>query len=1653
MYSFQKLLINKHKIFSFLVSVQLFLLAAITASAQQPEGSKIEFVENRNQWEENILYKADISSGAIFLEKNCFTFVFRDMKAIEKVLEFKHLPKEEQEKITPQDYYINCHAYKMNFLDARQDATVTADGPLEGYYNFFEGNDKSKWASKVRSYKSATYKGIYDNIDLTVYEKDAHLKYDVVLHPGSDPSEIKLQYKGADKVSLRGGNLFIKTSVNDIEELSPEAYQMNGSEKIEVNCRFKLTDDVLTFIFPDGYDNSKDLVIDPTLVFSTYSGSLVDNWGFTATYDSYGNTYSGGIAFGTGYPSSVGAFMINFGGGEFNPNAGLDSSGCDVAIIKYDSSGTQRLWATYLGGARNDLPHSMIVNSLDQLVVYGTTGSDDFPVTPGAYDPAFNGGDSIMYDYVIKFSHGIDLFVSTFSSDGSQLLASTYVGGSKNDGMNFPSPLSYNYADGARGEVMTDANNNVYVVSTTNSVNFPVTAGAAQTVAGGGGQDGVVMKLDAGLSNMIWCTYLGGSGNDAAYGIILDDNNNVYVTGGTTSVNFPTTPGVLHPAYLGGVSDGFITEISQNGSSILKSTFYGSNAYDQSYLIERDKADNIYVFGQTKASGNTLIYNAAWNTPNSGQFVSKMTKDLSTLIWSTVFGTGSGVPNISPTAFLVDLCNKIYLSGWGGNLNGSGGTSGLPVTSNAFQSTTDNNDYYFLVISDDASSLIYATFFGSPNAYEHVDGGTSRFDRNGRIYQGVCGGCGGWDDFPTTPGAWSNTNNSNNCNNAVIKFDFGLPLVIADFDIPPVACAPYNLYFHNTSHTTGLNGVFYNWSFGDGGTSTQESPYHNYLTSGVYTVTLIVSDTGSCNVADTITQQVVLLANSADTLQSVSICSGGFTQVGLLPLPDPGLTYQWIPSMNLSNDTISNPVASPPVTTTYELLISNGICTDTIFQTVNVSSLSVDAGPDKTICSGSTLLSATSTGGATTFIWSSASNFPDTLNFPIWNNNVSVSPMTATTYYVMASNQVCTKIDSVTVHISVVSINAWSNQTLCAGDTAAIHVSNLNPSNPLTYLWSPADSVISGISSSTALVNPTSTTSYIVVATDTMGCTKNDTVLITVSNINANLFTDSVLCSGDCNGWAVVNPSSGIAPYTYLWSTGSALDSVSGLCANNYSVLVSDSAACQKIFPFTIFSPLPLAISIIDTSMVDCDSVCDGYATVLVTGGTPSYQYQWIDGQTTVTADSLCAGNYSVTVTDYHGCNIILPVDIVDTSNFHAVIDSITEPLCYNYCDGLAFASASGGLTPYDYNWDTGDTLTFTDSLCAGIHNVIVFESGGCMRNLFYTVLQPTPVVADSVSGSDPNCNDACNGILMAGGSGGTPPYTFFWNTGQTTPTIISLCEGDYYVTVYDSHNCPGIDTMTLIDPTPLIIGTSATNVPCVEVCNGIATATASGSTPPYTYQWSNGYTGNPAFDLCPGTYYVTVTDAHSCTEIDTIVVQDSTTFPPGINTWADDSVIYSSQSTGLHTTVIPGNQYSWSPSESLVNPSSPNPVASPTSTTTYIVTIIDPYGCTFIDTVVVTVIDVLCDESQIYIPNAFTPNGDNNNDVLYVRSNVINTIYLAIYDRWGEKVFETSDMNVGWDGTFRGMQCDPGVFDYYLKVTCINDMEFIKKGNITLIR
>ncbi len=1195
-------------VYFFLLAIIFILPNTYAACTNCPA---LAFKENKKQWDKNVIYKTELHNGTVFLCNNNFTFLMEDTADMNRIRRSHH---PSMYKPANFDLTVHLHAFRETFEGANTSCRIFTSNKLDEYFNYYIGKNPASWASHVNAYHNITYENLYNNINLDVTSRGINMKYNFVVKSGGNVSDISISYEGLNGIELSNDALMMKTSVGNLMDSKPYAYQIINGKEQEVKCTFQLKNTRVSFLLPDGYDRSKDLIIDPVLIFSTYSGSTADNFGYSATYDSRGNAYVAGTVFQTGqFPVTLGAFQTSWAGGiGFGQIGNFDGTGTDIGITKYDSAGTQRIYSTYLGGDNDELPHSLIVNSNDELFVLGTTASDNFPVTPNAYDTSFNGGvdAGIFYGIGVHYATGTDLFVTRFNPDGTALLASTYIGGSENDGLTYPEyqGLNYNYADEVRGEITVDKNDNVYIGSCTRSADFPVTTGAYQTTFAGN-TDGVLVKMDDNLSTIIWSTFLGGDNEDAIYSIDFGPNGDVYAAGGTISTNFPNTTGTIQTTNHGGQADGFVAHLSQNGNTLLQSTYYGSAEYDQIYFVRTDKAGNVYVFGQTEDTTGIFIHNALYNKPKSGQFISKFTSVLDSVIWSTAFGSGRGTPDISPTAFLVDVCNKTYISGWGSDffvdyhIHGAPplSTQGLQVTGNAYQPTTDNEDFYIMVMNDDASALAYATYFGSPTDEEHVDGGTSRFDRKGVIYQSVCAGCAadcqgctGQSTFPTTTGVVSNTNNSPNCNNAVFKFDLQLPIVVADFHAPTIGCAPYTASFTNNSKV--VSSPVYTWNFGDGTTASSASPTHTYTQSGTFIITLVVTDAGSCNGTDTISKKIVIHVNNANTtLPPDTICHGHSVQIGINPGNNPSIHYTWIPSNSLSQSNSANPVATPAQSTDYKMLLSDGVCTDTFFQRVLV------------------------------------------------------------TYD--------------TLHIT-------GAELLCAGDTTQLFVTDPAPGPQPSYQWQPVNQIISGANTASPLVSPSQNTTYIVTATNASGCVTTDSIQVTIT------------------------------------------------------------------------STLP-----------------------------------------------------SVNIT----------------------------------------------ATP--------DTITYGD-------------------------------------------------------------------TSQLNLTSVSNL-----------------------------------------------------------------------------------------------------------------------------------SSYQWTPNSTLSAFNILNPVAFPKFTTSYFAQVSDSHGCKRSDTITVYVIHTPCSEANLYIPDAFTPNGDGKNDVFYVRGNGITSIYFAVYDRWGQKIFETKNINQGWDGTYNGKQMDVAVFGYYAEGTCISGEKFIKKGNVTLLR
>lgn len=819
----------------------LLSLFALITSVAHGQGT-LRFLENKGQWPAEVSYRAEATGATIWCERGA---VLIDR------FDHPHDPSKGPHGIGAGSV-VHHHAVRLRFLSAAPESRTTGERLLKGRYNFFLGNDPKHWAGDVRPFGDVTLRTVAPGCDARFYEGRSGLKYDLLFAPGADPALLRFTYEGADDIALRDGVLVVGTSLGRITERIPIAYQDVQGERRVVSCTYTLKDGVVG-IKPGPYDTRLPLVVDPELMFSTFSGSTADNFGYTATFDIAGFLYSGSSAFGQGYPTTTGAYDVTFNGG-----VGL-GPGTDIALTKYDTTGSELIWSTYLGGNGDDLPHSLIVNDADELVMLGTTGSDDFPTTANAYDDSFGGGTPFLPSGIgTEYPNGTDIVVARLSSSGAQLLGSTYIGGTANDGLNSAPALGFNYADEMRGEVLLDANDHVVIVSCTESSDFPVTSGAYRTSYAGGTHDAVVFRLNLALTELEWSTFYGGTGTDAAYSGQIAANGDIIITGGTTSPDLPSEPIDLQPTFHGGQADAFVASLSGDGSTLNARTYFGSSAYDQAYFVELDDAGDVYLLGQTRAPRDSLIHIAGYAQRSGGQMLAKLSPDLTTLHWSSRFGATSGPdtawPNISPTAFLVDFCDKIYVSGWGSLIESGShlGTTGLPITADAYQPSTDGRDFYLIVFDIDMSSLVYATYFGGPISREHVDGGTSRFDRRGRVYQSVCAGCGGNSDFPSTPDAWSPTNNSPNCNNGVFKFDFNAPLVIAAFDSPDTICGTNDVTFTNLSY----GATSYLWDFGDNSSSIAPAPTHTFPGPGTYTVQLTVFNPLTCNEVDSISRTI-----------------------------------------------------------------------------------------------------------------------------------------------------------------------------------------------------------------------------------------------------------------------------------------------------------------------------------------------------------------------------------------------------------------------------------------------------------------------------------------------------------------------------------------------------------------------------------------------------------------------------------------------------------------------------------------------------------------------------------------------------------------------------------------------------------------------------
>ncbi len=758
--------------------------------------------------------------------------------------------------------------------------------------------------------------------------------------------------------------------------------------------------------------------------------------------------------------------------------------------------------------------------------------------------------------------------------------------------------------------------------------------------------------------------------------------------------------------------------------------------------------------------------------------------------------------------------------------------------------------------------------------------------------------------------------------------------------------------------------------------------------------------------------------------------------------------YKFDSNLNLvASATTPGPVYDVDVSNSGEVAASG----NNFVATVSLSSCNVPTA----ICVTTMLAAASSTNSACASQCSGTAtanpiggSAPYTYQWSNGQNTQNISNLCAGTYTVTitdVASLTATATVTVTEPLPLNSTTTASNAS-CGQSNGSATVSVSGGTSPYNYVWSPGGAT-------GATVNGISAGSYSVSITDANGCTLTDTINVnTTGGPNVTVFSiTDVTCNGDNDGAASISASAGTPPYTYLWSTSppQTTSTAAGLSAGIYSVSVTDSFGCVSNLTVVISQPTPITT----LSTVNSNDLCglgNGSATVSASGGSPGYTYSWstTPPQTTNTVNNLTGGTYTVIVTDLEGCTVTDTITIATLPGLSLSVTSQTNADCNGNGTGSATVSSSQGTAPFTYNWSTtpAQSTASATGLSAGTYTATVTDANGCSSTIDVTITEP-PALALTSSATSSSCG-LSNGSATVNVSGGTPSYSYSWNTApvQTGQTATALAPGSYAVTVTDASGCSSISSVT-VQNIPTFTTSSATVPGCGSETGSVSVST-SGGIAPFTYLWSPGGGNNPTVNnLSSGTYNCTITDATGC--IETISITLTNFDLPAADAGVDVTI---EEGSSIQLNANGGQSYSWLPAGGLSCTDCQSPVAAPSVTTTYCVSVTDNNGCA--DTACVKVIvDVVCGE--VYVPNAFTPDGatDPENEKQCVYGKCIQSMEFAVYTRWGQKVFETTDQKKCWDGTFKGEKLNTGVYVYYLKATLTDGTTISRKGDVSLIR
>lgn len=717
----------------------------------------------------------------------------------------------------------------------------------------------------------------------------------------------------------------------------------------------------------------------------------------------------------------------------------------------------------------------------------------------------------------------------------------------------------------------------------------------------------------------------------------------------------------------------------------------------------------------------------------------------------------------------------------------------------------------------------------------------------------------------------------------------------------------------------------------------------------------------------------------------------------------------------------------------------------------------LNVGQVNVLCYGNTSGSASVsvTGGTTNYTYS-------------WSNGQTTSSLTnvgAGTYSVVVTDKRGCKDTVSGVSITqptdlllaqTASTNATCNQndgTASVGVTGGTH-----PYSSITWINS-SNTVISTDSAVTNLFAGT----YTVTVIDANNC--SETTIATVNNSNGPTGTLSVVDHVDCFGYATgsatanINSGTGTAPYSYTWDNGQTTVTATGLTAGQHGVTVTDATGC--VLPLTISINQPsdsLSVVIIPPTNILCLGVGQsGGIQTSVSGGTTSYTYSWSNGATSSSINNLPAATYSVLVTDANGCKDSATAVITQpTQQLVASAATSTSVKCYGGFDGAATINVTGdpSLSPYTYSWSNGATGSSLSNVSAGTYTVTVTDLNSCQDTALITITQPQNPLTASLNGTVTNvlCYGYSTGSATVQAAGGTQNYTYSWNNGQTDVTVTGLSSGSYTVLVTDANSCTTNLSISISQPSayPDALVTP-TNAVCYGTASGNISVLGTGGTFPFNYLWNDGQTTNSISGLAAGSYSVLITDGNGCTVTKSVNITEPVLVVPGAS--ADPMEGDYPLPVNFVSSTQNADSIWWNFGDGTPITGGNTPSHTYTDDGTYTVwqyTLANQICRDSIKLVIVVEEPVV-----INVPNVFTPNGDGSNDLFTVETTGVEKLHGDIYDRWGIKMYSWDGVEGGWDGTSAqtGKLAPSGTYYYIITTLDNEDQEKLHKGYLQLIR